>query len=346
MKAAHRLIGARWSGDRHLLQLRPRRPAQAGRKQKKAEGAESRCEARRCPGRPAARWGDHALGHTPFPRANLLAISTGWKIVPGVSMARRFDALMQRPAWFVESWPIGKSQGDLAWAGVYDRLVGFSPDGRYVFSPTSTSIMAWSIVRKEWHFTLYDLTERKPVWSISKKLEPNDWPDMYMCVFSANGKWIATGRDHGQGKEVRLWDAQTRKTALATSQQRPGAIATRGRRLASWTTAKRWSCATMTAPSLCSIEPWERKRSRSQPLRGKVGARPCFRPMANMWSSATVQPPSVWDLDGKKVAVLEGHKEWANCRRLLAGWQKTVYRRLRSLRDRTRMAFGQADPKD
>ena len=49
----------------------------------------------------------------------------------------------------------------------------------------------------------------------------------------------------------------------------------------------------------------------------------------------TLQPPSVWDLDGKKVAVLEGHKEWANISRLLAGWQKAVYRRLRSLRDRT-----------
>ena len=26
--------------------------------------------------------------------------------------------------------------------------------------------------------------------------------------------------------------------------------------------------------------------------------------------TCTVQPPSVWDLDGNKVAVLEGHKEW------------------------------------
>ena len=43
------------------------------------------------------------------------------------SEIRRIDA---KSGVVLESWPIGKSQGDLAWARVYDRLVGFSPDGR------------------------------------------------------------------------------------------------------------------------------------------------------------------------------------------------------------------------
>src|SRR5205823_982444 len=98
-------------------------------------------------------------------------------------------------------------------AARYDGVVGFSPDGRYVLFTNDYIHHGAPRVEEaqEWHFTLYDLTERKPVWSNSKKLEPKDWPDGNMCVFSANGKWVATGRDHGQGKGVRLWDAQTGK---------------------------------------------------------------------------------------------------------------------------------------
>ena len=120
----------------------------------------------------------------------------------------------------------------------------------------------------------------------------------------------------------------------------------RGRRLASWTTAKRWSCATMTAPSLCSIEPRERKRSRFQPLRGKVGARTLLSPDGKHVVICTLQPPSVWDLERQESGRAGRSQGVGECRRLLAGRQETVYRLLRSLRDRTRMAFGQADPKD
>src|SRR5262245_34081053 len=59
----------------------------------------------------------------------------------------------------------------------------------------------------------------------------------------------------------------------------------RGRRSASLTTAKRWSCATMTAPSLCSIVRRERKRGHLQRLRDKVGAKRYSLVTANTWSS-------------------------------------------------------------
>ena len=43
----------------------------------------------------------------------------------------------------VESWSIPKSLGALAWAGLDDRVVGFSPMAAASYSPTITSIMVW-----------------------------------------------------------------------------------------------------------------------------------------------------------------------------------------------------------
>ena len=211
---------------------------------------------------------------------------TSWQYRPDgksylVSHGSEIRCIDAKSGVVLESWPIGKSQGDLAWAGVYDRLVGFSPDGRSALFTNGYIHHGLVDSPQEWHFALYDLTERKPVWSISKRLEPNDWPDMSMCVFSANGKWIATGHDHGQGKEVRLWDAQTGKQLWQLRNKGPSQSHSRTP-IGFVDDGETVVLPTMTAPSLCSIGQWERKRSRSQPLRDKVGARPCFRPMANM----------------------------------------------------------------
>jgi hypothetical protein len=109
----------------------------------------------------------------------------------------------------LESWPIPKSRGALAWAAQDDAVVGFSPDGRYVLLTNDYIQHGQVDAPQEWRLTLYDLTERKQVWSISKTLEAKDWPHLGQCVFTAKNNWIVTaGRN---GDQVRLWDARTGK---------------------------------------------------------------------------------------------------------------------------------------
>jgi WD40 repeat protein len=190
-------------------------------------------------------------------------------------------------------------------------VVGFSPDGRYVLFTNGYIHHGAPRVEaaQEWHFTLYDLTERKQVWSVSKKLEPKDWPDGNMCVFSSNGKWVATGRDHGQGKEVRLWNAQTGKQLWQLPNKGQGQALSRtpvgfvddGDTVVLQDyggTVYLFDRATGT----------EKKSFPTGPRKG--WGQTLLSPDGTHLVLCTLEPPTVWDLDGKKVAVLDGHKEW------------------------------------
>ncbi len=227
-------------------------------------------------------------------------------LMPHGSEIRRIDA---KTGVVVESWPIGRSQGDLSWAGLYDSVVGFSPDGRYVLFTNDYIHHGVVDTAQEWRLTLYDLTERKQVWSVSKKLEAKDWPDGNMCVFSPNGKWFATGRDHGQGKEVRLWDAQTGKQLWQLHNQGQGQALSRtpvgfvddGETVVLQDyegTVSLFDRATGT----------EKKSFATGPRKG--WGQTLLSPDGKHLVICTLQPPTVWDLDGRKVAVLDGHKEW------------------------------------
>jgi RNA polymerase sigma factor (sigma-70 family) len=224
------------------------------------------------------------------------------------SEIRRSDA---KTGAMVESWPIPKSRGDVAWAGRDDEVVGFSPDGRYALMTNDYIHHGLVEEAQQWHFTLYDLMERKQVWSVSKKLEPKDWPDATMCVFSADNKWLVTGRDHGQGKEVRLWDAQTgkqlwqvrNKGQTQSLSRTPIGFVDDGE-----TVVLRDYDGTV---SLFDRARGTEKKSFPTAPRESWG-QTLLSPDGKHLVICTLQPPSIWNLDGKKLATLEGHKSWAN----------------------------------
>lgn len=211
----------------------------------------------------------------------------------------------------VESWPVGKSRGNVAWAKQDDDVVGFSPDGRYVLITNAYIHHGVVDSPQEWHLTYYDLNERKEVWSVSKKLLPNDWPDVGMCVFSANNKWIATGRDHGMGKEVRLWDARTGKQLWQLRNKGEGQSLSRtpiGFVDDGETVVLRDYDGVF---SLFDRATGKEKSSFATGPRQSWGQTVLSRDGKHL-VVCTLQPPSIWDLEGKKVATLEGHNSWAN----------------------------------
>ena len=109
--------------------------------------------------------------------------------------------------------------------------------------------------------------------------------------------------------------------------------------------AKRWSCRDYdgTVYLFDRATGTERKSFPTDPR--TVGAKPYSRPTANTWSSAPHNPLGLGF--GRQESGRARRSQGVGVRRrIFAGRQKTVYRGLRSLRDRTRMAFGQADPKD
>lgn len=211
----------------------------------------------------------------------------------------------------VESWPIGKSRGNVAWAKHDDDVVGFSPDGRYVLVTNAYVHHGLVDSPQEWHLTYYDLNERKEVWSVSKKLLPNDWPDVGMCVFSADNKWIVTGRDHGQGKEVRLWDAQTGKQLWQLRNKGQGQSLSRtpigfvddGETVVLRDYDGTFSLFDRATGTEKKSFPTAPRQSWGQTLLSRDG---------KYLVICTLQPPSIWDLEGKKVATIEGHNSWAN----------------------------------
>ena len=205
----------------------------------------------------------------------------------------------------------------------------FFPDGRYVLF--TNGYIHHGLVDAPPGVAFHALRPhgRKPVWSISKKLGPNDWPDVGMCVFSPDGKWVVTGRDHGQGKEVRLWDAPTGKQLWQLRNKGPGQSLSRtpigfvddGETVVLRDYDGTFSLFDRATGTERKSFPTAPRQSWGQTL---------LSPDGRHVVTCTVQPPSVWDLDGKKVAVLEGHKVVGEFGRVLAGRQKTVYRLLRS----------------
>ncbi|HEV3142521.1 MAG TPA: sigma-70 family RNA polymerase sigma factor, partial [Gemmataceae bacterium] len=214
---------------------------------------------------------------------------------------RRIDATT---GVVVESWPIAKSQVD--GMSAHDELVGFSPDGRYAL--LTVDYIHHGVVDgpQNWHLTLYDLIERKQAWSISKKLMPNDWPDLCMCVFSANKQWFVTGRPHG--KEVRLWDARTGKQLWENPIM--------GQSLSPLGFVDDGETIVVRGNEDGFIHLFDRAKAtekKSFPTaRPQSWGQTLLSPDGKHLVICTLQPPSIWDLTGKEVAVLEGHKEWAN----------------------------------
>jgi RNA polymerase sigma factor (sigma-70 family) len=219
------------------------------------------------------------------------------------SEIRRIDS---KTGVVVESWPIGKSRGNVAWASQDDVVVGFSPDGRYVLFTNDYIPHGLVEEAQEWHLTFYDLTERKPVWSISKKLEPKDWPDLGRCVFSANNQWIVTAR---YGNElVRLWGARTGKQLWEHR--------SKGQSLSPIGFVDDGDTVVLHGDNDGSIYLFDRAKGtegKSFPTAGqKSWGQILLSPDGKHVIMCTLQPPSIWDLEGKQVAVLEGHKAWAN----------------------------------
>jgi RNA polymerase sigma factor (sigma-70 family) len=219
------------------------------------------------------------------------------------SEIRRIDA---KSGVVVESWPIPKSLGDLAWASQDDEVVGFSPDGRYVLLTNEYIHHGLVEMPQEWHLNSYDLIERKAVWCISKKLESKDWPDMGQCVFSTNNKWFVTGGPNGRG--VRLWDARTGEQLWEHR--------SKGQSLSPIGFVDNGDTVVLRGDNDGSIYLFDRAKGterKSFPTAAPQSwGQNLLSPDGKHVVICTLQPPSIWDLDGKKVAVLEGHKKWAN----------------------------------
>lgn len=218
------------------------------------------------------------------------------------SEVRRIDS---ESGGVVDAWSVAKSRGPLAWAKQDDAVVGFSPDGRHVLFTNEYVHHGEVDHTQEWHLTLYDLAARKPAWSVSKQREPKEWPDLGRCVFSANGRWFVTA---GHGNDVvRLWEAGT-GTQLWEHRGKGQSLSPIGFANDDATVVLRGDDGDVhlfdraTGTERKSF-PTARPRSWGQNL---------LSPDGKHLILCTAQPPSVWDLDGQKVAVLEGHKSWAN----------------------------------
>ncbi len=227
-------------------------------------------------------------------------------LIPRGSEIRRIDA---KTGAILESWPIPKIGGELAWAAMYGTFIGFSPDGRYAVLTNEYIHHGLIEGAQEWHLTLYDLSERKQVWSVSKKLEPKDWPDASMCVFSANNKWLVTGNPRDGGRnEARLWDAQSGKQ-LWELRNKGESLEPLGFVEDGETVVLR-SDKDGTVYLLDRATGTEKKSFPTAPR--ESWGQTLLSPDGKHLVICTLQPPSIWDLEGKKVATLEGHKSWAN----------------------------------
>ncbi len=209
----------------------------------------------------------------------------------------------------LESWPLPKSTGALAWAEADDQVVGFSPGGRYVLWTNEYIHHGVVDVAQEWHLTLYDLTERKQVWSVSRNLEPKDWPAVGMCVFSANNKWFVTARlQPTEANDVRLWDARTGKQLWQHQ--------SKGQSLSPIGFVDDDEKVVLRGDEDGSINLFDRAKGTEKKsfrtIRPQCWGQVLLSPGGKQVIICTSQPPSVWDLEGKRVAVLEGHKTWAN----------------------------------
>lgn len=221
----------------------------------------------------------------------------------GASEIRRIDSTTGAA---IESWPIGKSRGNVAWAKHDDQIVGLSPDGRYALATNDYIPHGLVEGAQEWHLTLYDLTERKPAWSIAKSLKPKDWPDVGRCAFSANSRWIVT--TGSENDVVRLWDARTGQQLWERRNK--------GQSLSPVGFADDGDTVVLHGHNDGSVYLFDRVKGTerksfptSQPQSwGQVLLSPDGKHVVN----CTVQPPAVWDLAGKRVAALDGHKAWAN----------------------------------
>jgi RNA polymerase sigma factor (sigma-70 family) len=209
----------------------------------------------------------------------------------------------------LESWPLPKSTGALAWAGADDHVVGFSPDGRYVLWTNDYIHHGVVDVAQEWHLALYDLTERKQVWSIAKNLEPKDWPYLGKCVFTPNNKWFVTARLQGSGaNDVRLWDARTGKQLWQHH--------SKGQSLSLIGFVDAGETVVLRGDNDGYIYLFDRAKGTEKnsfpTVRPQCWGQILLSPDGKQVVICTSQPPSVWDLEGKQVAVLGGHKTWAN----------------------------------
>lgn len=216
---------------------------------------------------------------------------------------RRIDA---KTGAVVEAWPIPKSRGALAWANRDDDVVGFSPDGRYAVWTNEYIHHGVVEAPQEWHLTCYDLTGRKPLWSVSKKRESKDWPATAQCVFSTNGKWFVTGGPNG--KDVRLWDARTGEQLWEHRHE--------GQSLSPVGFAGDGDTVVLRGENDGTIYLFDRAKGterKSFPTTGRMSwGQNLLSPDGKHLVLCTLQPPSIWDLEGKRVAVLEGHTKWAN----------------------------------
>jgi WD40 repeat protein len=210
----------------------------------------------------------------------------------------------------VESWAVPKHHvegfGEHTFAG---EVVAFSPDGRYVLLTNDYVHHGLVDSAQEWHFTLYDLTKRKEVWSIAKKLEPQDWPTVGKCAFSADGKWFVTGPAQSQeDSKIHLWDARNGKLVWEH--------ASKGQSLSPIGFVNDGETVVLRGDKDGTIHLFDRakgteKKSFSTTPPVSWG-QTLLTPDGKHLVICTSQPPEIWDLEGKKVAVLEGHKEWAN----------------------------------
>lgn len=219
------------------------------------------------------------------------------------SEIRRMDL---KSGVLVESWSIPKSVGALAWAGQPDQVPGFSADGRWVLFTNDYIRHGLVDVAQDWHLTLFDLTARKRIWSVSKKLEAKDWPNLATCVFAADNRWFVSASRNGN--QVCLWDARSGKQVWKYHPK--------GQSLSPIGFVDGGQTVVLRDGNDGAVYLLDRARGTVKKSFLTVGPQ-CWgqvvlSPDGKYLIICNSQPPSVWDLSGKKVAVLAGQTTWAN----------------------------------
>src|SRR4029077_10178777 len=131
--------------------------------------------------------------------------------------------------------------------------------------------------------------------------------DMNTCVFSVNNKWFATGHPQEEGRnEARLWDAQSGKQ-LWEHHNKGQSLLPLGFVDDGETVVLR-SDKDGTVYLLDRATGIEKKSFPTAPR--ESWGQTLLSPNGKHLVICTLQPPSIWDLEGKKVATLEGHKSW------------------------------------
>lgn len=218
----------------------------------------------------------------------------------GTTRSRRIDAKSIRT---VERWspPEGMT------------VNAYSPDGRYalasnqlIFHTGGFRIQGAPEPKQECKLTLYDVTARKEVWSNRQMLEPKDWDGIGSCGFSSDGKCIAMHTRSG----IRFLEAQTGKILWEHRIDAGQSLSIFGFADGDKLLIVRGTYNGYLYVIDCATG--KEVRSFSTAIFKQPGRATLSPDHLQILVCGSTEKPRVWDLTGKELPPLEGHKKWVS----------------------------------